>query len=87
MFFKKKETAEERERAITYKRVFRSTDGNAVYLDLMNRFWVLNRKPPQPSDFDRGRLEGQREAILYIVEMVGTDIKKLDELMKGESDE
>lgn len=69
---------EQRERLISYQRLFKTADGKDVIYDLMNRFHILN------SHKGDAFMEGQRSAVLYILNNCSISIEALDKMLKGE---
>lgn len=80
MFLKSKETNEQRERVINFKRTFATPEGKAVLFDLMNRFHILNQHDGDPLK------EGQRSVVLFIMSQTNINIQTLDALLKGENE-
>jgi hypothetical protein len=86
MFEKKdKMFLKHKERMIAYKDTFSTDAGKKVLYDLMLRTNMIN------SSFDTdplqmARKEGERNVCLMILTTVGTDIKKLEELIRETKD-
>ena len=69
---------EMRDRVISFKSFFSTRAGRKILFELMNRYHILNQH-------DGGQFqEGQRSVVLYILQQTKVDLKKLDELLKGE---
>jgi len=80
MFLKNKETNEQRERVINFKRTFATPEGKGVLFDLMNRYHLLNSHDGDPYK------EGQRSVVLFIMAQTNINIQTLDQLLKGENE-
>lgn len=82
MLFKRRDDAEAaellRQLSILYKQTFGTEQGRQVLLDLMDRFHILNTHKGDTF------AEGQRSAILHIMNMTNLNLKSLNELAKGE---
>ena len=69
---------DDRQKMILYEKLFSSSDGHEVLLDLMNRFHVLN------SHGGDNLKEGQRSVVLDIMARASVDLVQFDKLLKGE---
>lgn len=78
MIFGKK-AQEQRDKIISYKRVFDSPEGKQVLFDLMNKFHILNTHGGDTIQ------EGQRSVVLWIMQQCNINLAQFDALMKGES--
>ena len=78
MIFGKK-AQEQRDKIISYKRVFDSPEGKQVLFDLMNKFHILNSHGGDTIQ------EGQRSVVLWIMQQCNINLAEFDRLMKGES--
>lgn len=83
MIFNKKQK-EQRDRIITYKRVFGTPEGKTVLFDLMDRFNILNEH--KGDALEMAKLEGKRAAILYILTNCNMNMAEFDKALKGEND-
>ena len=83
MIFGKK-SQEQRDKIITYKRVFGTPEGKQVLFDLMNRFNILN--PHKGNEFEQAQSEGRRTAILYIPANCNMNMAEFDRAMKGDNE-
>ena len=86
---KKTDTQEERnnvlrQKIISFKKFFGTDEGREVMLDLMNKFYILNPLPVEMSEFERGRAEGKRDTVLYMLSLSNTDMARLDKIMRGD---
>lgn len=72
-----KQAEEQRERILTFKRVFSSPEGKTVLTELMNRFHVLNTHKGDPFK------EGERSAVLWILSQAKINVEELDKLLEG----
>lgn len=84
MFGKRKEAEVEsvqRQRIITFKRVFGSPEGKEVLFELMNRFHILSSHGGDPLK------EGQRSVVLEILSLANMNLAQFDQMLKGESGE
>lgn len=71
----------DRQKVITFKKVFASPEGKEVLFDLMNRYFVLENIP----EGDRAiRCLGQNDVVKYIIKMSNIDLVEFDKLLKGE---
>lgn len=69
----------QRDKIITYKKLFRgSKEGMEVLFDLMNKYHMLNAHDGK--EF----AEGQRSVVLYILKQCNVNIEEFDKLLKGE---
>lgn len=88
MFLNRKKPADKdeayRQKVIAFKRFFGSEHGREVMLDLMNKYYMLNPIPKLDSEFERGRCEGGRDAVLYILSLAQTDLAHLEKIIKGD---
>jgi hypothetical protein len=73
-----------RQKVISFKRFFGPEYARDVMLDLINRYYVLNPIPKCENEFERGRCEGQRDAVLYMLGMAHTDLGQLEKILKGD---
>lgn len=78
MIFGKK-AQEQRDKIISYKRVFDTAEGKQVLFDLMNKFHILNSHGGDTIQ------EGQRSVVLWIMQQCNINLAEFDRLMKGES--
>lgn len=69
---------EQRERILTFKKVFGGPDGKEILYDLMNRYHLLN------SHKGDAYSEGQRSVVLYILSQTNINMEAFDKLLKGE---
>jgi hypothetical protein len=81
VIFGKKGQAEDahiaqRNRMITYKRVFGTPEGKEVLMDLMNRNFILNGHKGDPHS------EGRRACVLDIIYECKIDVAQFDSMMK-----
>lgn len=76
-----KKAQEQRERIISYKRVFGTPEGKAVLLDLMDRNYVLDEHGADPIK------EGRRAVVLEIIADCRINLAEFDKLLKGDLDE
>lgn len=81
IFGKNKEKQEQRDRIISYKRVFGTPEGKVVLFDILNRFHVLD------SHGGDAYKEGQRSVALRIMQNCAIDIAEFDKLLKGDLNE
>ncbi len=80
----KKNLEDQRQRVIAFKKFFGTEHGQSVMTDLMNKYHVLNDMPVLDSEYERGRAEGKRDVVLYLLKQARTTIEDLDRLLKGE---
>lgn len=78
MIFGKK-AQEQRDKIISYKRVFDSPEGKQVLFDLMNKFHILNSHGGDTIQ------EGQRSVVLWIMQQCNINLAQFDALLKGDS--
>lgn len=69
-----------------YKEAFETEAGKVVLADLVDKFRLL-RPFPIKADKDLLFCEGQRQVVLYILNIIGYDLSKLEELMSKYSTE
>ena len=74
--------ADDRQKAILYKKVFGTDEGREVLLDLMNRNNILNPILSKGQDADRA--EGARAVVCDIAMRANLDLAHFDKLLKGE---
>lgn len=84
MIFKSKREQEQRDRIVSYKRVFGSPEGKEVLFDLMNRFNILNEH--KGTEIEQAKSEGKRAAVLYILTNCNMNMVEFDKILKGESE-
>lgn len=88
MFFNRKRLADrdedQRQMAILYKKVFGTPEGRQVLQDMCNRYRVFATQPSMPTEYDRGRAEGKRDAILHILDVFIPDLSHLEKMQKGD---
>lgn len=82
MIFGKKDV-EARDRLIQYKKTFSSVEGRAVFLDLMNRYHMINKLPGK-TDREANISEGERNVVCWIGSQIGFKIEDFDKLLRGE---
>ena len=70
--------AAQREEILQYKRAFGTEDGKFVFMDLCNRFHVLNTHKGDAF------AEGQRSVVLLILEKCNMNMELFDQLLKGD---
>lgn len=68
----------DRQKILSYKKVFGSEEGREVLFDLINRYHVLNSHGGDPLK------EGQRTVVLDILSRCNIDMVQFDKLLKGE---
>lgn len=73
-----------RQKVIAFKNFFGSDFGREVMLDLMNRFHILTPLPSEGSEFEKGRAEGKRDAVLYLLSQAHMDMGRFDKVLKGD---
>lgn len=69
-----------RDKIISFKRTFATPQGKLVLFDLMNRFHVLNTHKGDAF------AEGQRAAVLYILQQCHINLEEFDEMLKGDDE-
>lgn len=88
MFLNRKKPADKNEadkqKIIAFKKFFAENEGREIFIDLMNRFHVLNPTPKADCDFDRGVAEGQRRVVLHIMNLFYTDLAQFEKILKGD---
>jgi hypothetical protein len=75
---------EQRDKALSFKKYFGTPDGQAVMLDLMNKFHVLNELPETDSPVVLARAEGARSVVIYLLKRAKVSMDDLDKILKGE---
>ena len=73
-----------RQKVIAFKNFFGSDFGKAVMLDLMNKFYILTPLPTEGTEFEKGRAEGKRDAVLYLLGQAHMDMARFDKVLKGD---
>ena len=74
----------DRQKVIAFKKFFGTDEGRAVMIDLMNRYYILNPMPKLDSEYERGRCEGQRDAVLHMLGLANTDLALFEKILKGD---
>lgn len=67
----------QRDRIITFKRVFGTPEGHEALFELMNRYHILEAHDGDPF------AEGQRSVILFILQQTHVNLQEFDKLLKG----
>lgn len=76
--------AEQRQKAINYKKFFGEEFGRSVMLDLMNKHHVLSPLPDTSDPLAMARAEGRREVVLDLLQRANVSMEQLDKMLKGD---
>lgn len=81
---REKNLADQRQRAINYKKFFGEDHGRQVMLDLMNKYHVLTPLPTLADGSIDPVAEGSRVVVLDLLARANLSMEQLDKILKGE---